>query len=156
MEALSPRSTNVPPRTKVTVKRAKQEQENAHMQKTQTSKNHAPPPPPLVTEPGENGESYSTGAFLGKGGFAVCYEGKLNRNGRVFALKVVKSEMNQRKMAEKVWIYGIESLHGCREGYVLIYASVPNRTPNSFENETSKRRRIPPRIRFREEYIRRP
>jgi hypothetical protein len=101
---LSPRSTNVPPRTKVTVKRAKQEQENAHMQKTQTSKNHAPPPPPLVTEPGENGESYATGAFLGKGGFAVCYEGRLSRNGRIFALKVVKSEMNQRKMAEKVWL----------------------------------------------------
>jgi hypothetical protein len=102
MEALSPRSTNVPPRTKVTVKRAKQEQANAPMQKTQTSKNHAPPPPPLVTEPGESGESYITGAFLGKGGFAVCYEGKLKRNGRAFALKVVKSEMNQKKMAEKV------------------------------------------------------
>lgn len=102
MEALSPRSTNVPPRTKVTVKKAKTEKENVPMQKTQTSKNHAPPPPPLVTEPGEDGESYLTGAFLGKGGFAVCYEGKLKRNGRTFALKVVKSEMNQKKMAEKV------------------------------------------------------
>jgi hypothetical protein len=55
-----------------------------------------------VTEPGEDGEQYSTGQFLGKGGFAVCYEGKLVRNGRVFAMKVVRSEMTQRKMAEKV------------------------------------------------------
>lgn len=69
-----------------------------------TAKNHAPPPPPLVTEPEEHGERYSTGSFLGKGGFAVCYEGTLVRNGRVFAMKVVKSEMNQKKMEEKVCI----------------------------------------------------
>lgn len=71
-------------------------------QRAATAKNHAPPPPPLVREPEESGESYSTGAFLGKGGFAVCYEGRLVRNGRVFAMKVVKSEMTQKKMEEKV------------------------------------------------------
>lgn len=71
-------------------------------QKTATAKNHAPPPPALVLEPGDDGERYSTGGFLGKGGFAVCYEGSLLRNGRVFAMKVVKSEMAQKKMQEKV------------------------------------------------------
>ena len=71
-------------------------------QKSSSAKNHAPPPPPVVTEPEGNGERYSTGAFLGKGGFAVCYEGRLLRNGRVFAMKVVKSEMTQKKMEEKV------------------------------------------------------
>ncbi|KAI5287605.1 Cell cycle serine/threonine-protein kinase cdc5/MSD2 [Ascosphaera acerosa] len=64
-------------------------------------KPHAPPPPPVVREPTDEGEEYITGRFLGKGGFAICYEGRLMRNSRVFALKVVKSEMTQRKMAEK-------------------------------------------------------
>jgi hypothetical protein len=71
-------------------------------QKASSTKNHAPPPPALVLEPGDDGERYSTGAFLGKGGFAICYEGTLLRNGRVFAMKVVRSEMTQKKMAEKV------------------------------------------------------
>ncbi|KAF7712863.1 Uncharacterized protein PECH_001983 [Penicillium ucsense] len=66
-----------------------------------TSKNHADPPPSRVTEPEENGEDYIIGGFLGKGGFAVCYEGTLARNGRVFAMKVVKSHMPQKKMEEK-------------------------------------------------------
>ncbi|KAF7128683.1 hypothetical protein CNMCM5793_003534 [Aspergillus hiratsukae] len=70
-------------------------------QKAASSRIHAPPPPSLVVEPVEGGERYSTGAFLGKGGFAVCYEGTLLRNGRVFAMKVVRSEMAQRKMQEK-------------------------------------------------------
>lgn len=76
----------------------------AAAQKASSSKNHAPPPPSIVTEPEEDGERYSTGAFLGKGGFAVCYEGALSRNGRVYAMKVVKSDMGQKKMEEKVFI----------------------------------------------------
>lgn len=71
-------------------------------QKTSTPKNHADPPPPIVAEPEDGGERYSMGAFLGKGGFAVCYEGTLSRNSRVFAMKVVRSEMPQKKMEEKV------------------------------------------------------
>lgn len=66
------------------------------------SKNHADPPPSIVTEPEEEAEQYHIGGFLGKGGFAVCYEGTLARNGRVFAMKVVKSQMPQKKMEEKV------------------------------------------------------
>jgi hypothetical protein len=106
MEALSPRSTNLPllnkplPSTRQKVDR--HAPPAAAAAKAAPSKIHAPPPPSIVKEPGEDGEEYSTGLFLGKGGFAVCYEGQLVRNGRVFAMKVVRSEMTQKKMAEKV------------------------------------------------------
>ncbi|KAE8138005.1 hypothetical protein BDV38DRAFT_292620 [Aspergillus pseudotamarii] len=103
MEALSPRSTNQvikpkPMERKVLDRNAAAA---AAAQKAASSKNHAPPPPSLVAEPEEDGERYSTGAFLGKGGFAICYEGTLLRNNRVFAMKVVRSEMAQKKMQEK-------------------------------------------------------
>lgn len=78
-------------------------------QKAAVSKNHADPPPPVVTEPEDGGEQYAIGGFLGKGGFAVCYEGSLARNGRVYAMKVVKSHMPQKKMEEKVC-----SIYGCQ------------------------------------------
>ncbi|GFF38791.1 probable serine/threonine-protein kinase CCRP1 [Aspergillus udagawae] len=104
MEALSPRSTNHLIRPKVSMERKvldKNAAAAAAAQKAASSKIHAPPPPSLVAEPAEGGERYSTGAFLGKGGFAICYEGTLLRNGRVFAMKVVRSEMAQKKMQEK-------------------------------------------------------
>ncbi|OJJ46137.1 hypothetical protein ASPZODRAFT_2061945 [Penicilliopsis zonata CBS 506.65] len=107
--ALSPRSTNLMIKPKVAIERkvldknaaAAAAAATASAQKSASAKNHAPPPPSIVTEPGEDGEKYATGAFLGKGGFAVCYEGTLARNARVFAMKVVKSEMPQKKMEEK-------------------------------------------------------
>jgi hypothetical protein len=105
MEALSPRSTNLPLQNKPSAAHKKVDRHAPPAPaaaKAAPSKIHAPPPPSIVREPGEDGEEYSTGLFLGKGGFAVCYEGKLVRNGRVFALKVVRSEMTQKKMAEKV------------------------------------------------------
>ncbi|KAI9925045.1 hypothetical protein ASPWEDRAFT_119969 [Aspergillus wentii DTO 134E9] len=102
MEALSPRSTNQMIKPKVAMERKVLDKNAAAAaQKASSSKNHAPPPPSIVTEPEEDGERYSTGAFLGKGGFAVCYEGALSRNGRVYAMKVVKSDMGQKKMEEK-------------------------------------------------------
>lgn len=105
MEALSPRSTNQMLKPKVPMERKVLDRNAAAAsaaQKAASSKNHAPPPPPIVSEPSEDGERYRTGNFLGKGGFAVCYEGTLQRNGRVFAMKVVRSEMTQKKMQEKV------------------------------------------------------
>ncbi|GAB1214205.1 hypothetical protein ATERTT37_003365 [Aspergillus terreus] len=104
MEALSPRSTNQMIKPKVPMERKVLDKNAAAAQaaqKTSSSKNHAPPPPSIVAEPEVDGERYTTGAFLGKGGFAICYEGTLARNGRVFAMKVVKSEMGQKKMQEK-------------------------------------------------------
>lgn len=59
-------------------------------------------PATVVVEPGQNPEIYHTGRKLGKGGFAVCFEGTLKRTGQVFALKVVKSYVDQRKQLEKV------------------------------------------------------
>ncbi|EFR05344.1 plk/plk-unclassified protein kinase [Nannizzia gypsea CBS 118893] len=101
MEPLSPRSTNIPPKPKVESTKKLSVKTNP-TQKQQTShRHHATPPPPEVKEPGASGEEYEIGSFLGKGGFAVCYEGKLARNGRIFAMKVVKSEMQQKKMEEK-------------------------------------------------------
>ncbi|KAL4883804.1 hypothetical protein BJY04DRAFT_24719 [Aspergillus karnatakaensis] len=104
MEALSPRSTNQVIKPKASMERKLLDKNAAAAnaaQKASTAKNHAPPPPALIVEPEGDGERYSTGAFLGKGGFAICYEGTLLRNGRVFAMKVVKSEMAQKKMQEK-------------------------------------------------------
>ncbi|KAM5468275.1 Cell cycle serine/threonine-protein kinase cdc5/MSD2 [Microsporum audouinii] len=100
MEPLSPRSTNIPPKPKVELTKKLSVRSNS-AQKSTSNRHHATPPPPQVKEPGAYGEEYDIGGFLGKGGFAVCYEGKLARNGRVFAMKVVKSEMQQKKMEEK-------------------------------------------------------
>lgn len=116
MEALSPRSPNLPLKSKVQTTQNKLDRhapqipaaarpapnKAGHSKAAAPSKIHPPPPPPIVYEPGEDGERYATGQYLGKGGFAICYEGRLLRNGRVFAMKVVRSEMTQKKMAEKV------------------------------------------------------
>lgn len=74
-------------------------------------KEYAPAPPEWVIQPpiarGGLAEKFRTGRCLGKGGFAICYEGELRnkRNGSnntIFALKIVKAKMSQRKMEEKV------------------------------------------------------
>ncbi|KAJ6172515.1 hypothetical protein N7470_001582 [Penicillium chermesinum] len=103
MEPLSPRSTNqlIKPKSIMDRKVVDSKPAAAAGQKASSSKNHADPPPALVPEPEDGGERYSIGGFLGKGGFAVCYEGTLARNGRVYAMKVVRSQMPQKKMEEK-------------------------------------------------------
>lgn len=58
-------------------------------------------PPVSVTEPGSSAETYVTGKKLGKGGFAVCFEGRSKSTSQVFALKVVKAKVEQKKMMEK-------------------------------------------------------
>lgn len=104
MEALSPRTTNqmIKPKAPMDRKMGDKHAIAPAPKSSSASKNHADPPPSIVTEPEEDAERYSIGGFLGKGGFAVCYEGTLARNGRVFAMKVVKSQMPQKKMEEKV------------------------------------------------------
>ncbi|KAI9680097.1 MAG: Cell cycle serine/threonine-protein kinase cdc5/MSD2 [Caeruleum heppii] len=106
MEPLSPRSANLPLR-QVTSKKDKLEAKAATTRKLQRQKDHPPPPPPQIHEPnalnGRRGERYSTGKFLGKGGFAICYEGELQDrqsqpSGHRYALKIVKTVMNQTKM----------------------------------------------------------
>lgn len=58
-------------------------------------------PPVAVTEPGDTGLVYVVGKKLGKGGFAVCFEGTTQNTGELFALKVVKAKVEQKKMMEK-------------------------------------------------------
>ena len=113
MEALSPRSTNIQLKQsqQAIAKKENLEAKAAAARKLQREKDHPPPPPVRVHEPdgplGEPGERYVTGRFLGKGGFAICYEGELEDDdsrptGHKYALKIVRSVMAQPKMTEKV------------------------------------------------------
>lgn len=92
MEALSPRDVNALPKRTNDLKAKAVAQS-----KTAKDKDHPPPPPPQVIEPPssdrKNGAAYQVGKLLGKGGFAICYDGKHAETGKRFALKIVKSTM---------------------------------------------------------------
>lgn len=100
MEALSPRDANaLRPRTNDLKPKATAQVKPAK------EKDHPPPPPNNVTEPPcidrREGAVYQVGKLLGKGGFAICYEGKLAATSKRYALKIVKSQM-PLKMEQKV------------------------------------------------------
>ena len=104
MEVLSPRSANVPIKSQSNMKKTKME-----TQKRPAEKNHNPDkiedkwrPADVIREPGLEGDTYITGKKLGKGGFAVCFEGRSRKTSEIYALKVVKSHMEQKKQLEKV------------------------------------------------------
>ena len=117
MEALSPRSTNIQAKPKLSKLKEKETAENEEKKaeaakKASKEKDYAPPPPEWVLQPpmikGGLAEKFRTGNCLGKGGFAICYEGELRNKGRgagktVFALKIVKAYMNLKKMEDKVY-----------------------------------------------------
>ncbi|OTB06661.1 hypothetical protein M426DRAFT_54823 [Hypoxylon sp. CI-4A] len=71
-------------------------------------KEQPPQPPAIVYEPPsfdrKDGAAYQVGKLLGKGGFAVCYEGYLpvpgTKSRRKYALKIVRSKMPS-KMEQK-------------------------------------------------------
>ncbi|KAI4205630.1 MAG: hypothetical protein LQ346_001414 [Caloplaca aetnensis] len=102
-EALSPRSANIQMKPK-TIQRKVVEQE---AMKFSRPKDHASQPPALVIQPVETPGGltvqYSIGQVLGKGGFAICYEGQQRgrHGGKIYALKVVKATMAQKKMEDK-------------------------------------------------------
>ena len=103
MEAFSPRDANA----HIRVKQQAQQKAKAPVAKlTGKEKDHPPPPPATVQEPPSsgrpNGTIYKTGRCLGKGGFAICYEGQSAGTKRKYALKIVKSQMPQKKMEQKV------------------------------------------------------
>ena len=102
MEALSPRDANAHIRMKQSAPKAKAPAAKL----TQKEKDHPPPPPAEVREPPSsdrrNGAIYHTGRLLGRGGFAICYEGRLSGTKQIYALKIVKSHMPQKKMEQKV------------------------------------------------------
>ena len=137
-EPLSPRAVN----------RQSKQPPPAKIETTNKDKNHAPPPPKVVTEPGgDRGVKYETGKLLGRGGFAICYEGtimgdKYGKNVPKFALKIVKAKMGMKKMEEKVSLFQLV----VGDTPYLICTIVSNGAANSFENATSKYRRIPPSL----------
>lgn len=100
MEALSPRDVNALPKRTTDLKA-----KAAAQLRTAKDKDHPPPPPPQVVEPSssdrKNGAVYQVGKLLGKGGFAICYDGKHVDSGKKYALKIVKSTMPV-KMQQKV------------------------------------------------------
>lgn len=116
MEALSPRSINIQARPKPS-KLKEKELADEEAKKTEAAKKalkekeYAPAPPEWVLQPpiakGGLAEKFKTGKCLGKGGFAICYEGELRNKGRgtgktIFALKIVRTHMNLKKMEDKV------------------------------------------------------
>lgn len=114
MEPLSPRSGNIQIKAKTKQKeKVDDEIKNAEAaRKAAKEKEYAPPPPEWVIQPPMPGgllsEKFKIGRQLGKGGFAICYEGELRSKRRgsqksVFALKIVRAKMSQKKMEEKVY-----------------------------------------------------
>jgi len=107
MEALSPRDANAHIRVKQPSSKSLAPKAIKPVTKlVQKEKDHPPPPPADVFEPPSNdrrqGATYQTGKCLGKGGFAICYEGHLVGTRQKYALKIVKSHMPQKKMEQKV------------------------------------------------------
>lgn len=100
LEALSPRDANAQRMPKAVDLKAK-----AAQFKTAKEKDHPPPPPPQVLEPPSpgypEGSVYQVGKLLGKGGFAICYNGQAQGAKHRIALKIVKSKM-ATKMEQKV------------------------------------------------------
>ncbi|ROT40030.1 serine/threonine-protein kinase plo1 [Sodiomyces alkalinus F11] len=101
MEALSPRDANA----RQTVPKAMDVKTKATPQlKVSKEKDHPPPPPDNVLEPSSvdrpDGAVYQVGKMLGKGGFAICYQGYLLPTRHKYALKIVKSQMPS-KMQQK-------------------------------------------------------
>lgn len=100
LEALSPRDANAQRMPKAAELKAK-----AAQFKTAKEKDHPPPPPPQVLEPPSpgypEGAVYQVGKLLGKGGFAICYNGQAQASKQRVALKIVKSKM-PTKMEQKV------------------------------------------------------
>ncbi|KAL2017907.1 hypothetical protein VTK56DRAFT_1563 [Thermocarpiscus australiensis] len=100
MEALSPRDANAQRLPRLNELKTKA----AAQLKTAKDKEHPPPPPNNVVEPPssdrKDGVVYQVGKLLGKGGFAICYEGKAAGASKRVALKIVKSKM-PTKMEQK-------------------------------------------------------
>lgn len=105
MEALSPRDANIQLRVKTAPTKSSKAAPVARIS-SKDKDQHPPPPPEEVREPPSsdrpNGAVYKIGRLLGKGGFAICYEGKLVHTKQTYAMKAVKSRMSAQKMEQKV------------------------------------------------------
>ncbi|KAI1617519.1 serine/threonine protein kinase [Exophiala viscosa] len=102
MDVLSPRPVNLPMLPPKAMKKPKLEAKKSDEKPTNPDRiDDKWRPPTTITEPGSAAETYSMGRKLGKGGFAVCFEGRAKKTSEVFALKVVKAKVEQKKMMEK-------------------------------------------------------
>ena len=153
MEPLSPRSGNIQAKP---ISNGKQAVKPAGAKKPSNLKEHAPKPPPVVVQPPVDEESlsenYKTGNHLGKGGFAVCYEGELqcekqSMKDRIYALKIVPAKMNHKKMEDKV------CLKGSDDTIAVNGMAVPNRAPDTCEASSPKHCRISPSIYFQRKHL---
>ncbi|KAI1107516.1 kinase-like protein [Jackrogersella minutella] len=103
-DALTPRDVNAQlPQRAMDIIKAKV----APAAKPAQKEKELPPQPPLIVyEPPsfdrKDGAGYQVGKMLGKGGFAVCYEGHIigSKNKKKYALKIVRSKMPS-KMEQK-------------------------------------------------------
>ncbi|KAI0442456.1 Pkinase-domain-containing protein [Xylaria telfairii] len=101
-DALSPRDVNA----RVPSRAIQSAKPKAVVASKPPPKEKEPPvqPPPQVYEPPsadrQDGAVYQVGKMLGKGGFAVCYEGQLPGHRKKYALKIVRSKM-PTKMEQK-------------------------------------------------------
>lgn len=118
MDVLASRSPNVVVKSTTVSKKEIVKMKAATNMRVSREKDHPPDPPSYVFEPnglnGEAGEKYKTGGLLGKGGFAICHKGELctERYGgftQAFALKIVKTQMSQKKLADKVRLFDAET-----------------------------------------------
>lgn len=104
MAALSPRSVNIQIKAPSNKAKAIADDAAIRAERALKDKEHAPPPPDWVIQPpmrpGGISEKFRSGKYLGKGGFAICYEGTLGV--KKYAMKIVKAKMHQRKTEEKV------------------------------------------------------
>ncbi|KAK5106256.1 Cell cycle serine/threonine-protein kinase cdc5/MSD2 [Lithohypha guttulata] len=103
VQVLSPRSANVPVRPRPAMQKSTKDPQPKPQEKPSNPDRIDDKwrPPVTVTEPGDSAQTYVVGKKLGKGGFAVCFEGRTQSTGEVFALKVVKAKVEQKKMMEK-------------------------------------------------------
>lgn len=104
MEALSPRPANLPMKPPPAIKKTKPDSRTTPAQSSINPDkiDERWRPAAALQEPGPDGDTYLTGKKLGRGGFAVCFEGRSQRTKDTFALKVVKSRVEQKKQLEKV------------------------------------------------------
>ena len=118
VEPLSPRSANIQFKAKSLVEKERKVMEEEEGRKAEAArkaekeKEYAPEPPEWIVQPplhqGGLAEKYRTGRLLGRGGFAMAYEGEFRSrksaaNNTIFALKIVKAKMSQKKMEDKVY-----------------------------------------------------
>lgn len=147
-DALSPRDVNIQlPNRAVDAAKVKAALASKAVQK---DKEHPPPPPSQVYEPPssdrKDGATYHVGKMLGKGGFAVCYEGQMPGFRKKFALKIVKSKM-PTKMEQKVR-RPCSGSRGRRQLANCPCAVVPNRATDSLQDASSEHCPVPARLRF--------